>query len=152
MIRALPKQCFGLLVVLTCCAACTRRLDVVGEAMTPTFKNGESAILAMALDSLERADIVAFRSPHDESKHFLSRIIGLPGERIEMADGQVSIGGRLLEEAYVVDANRSSDTWGPLTIPEGEYFVMGDNRRNSFDSRSFGTVRRNSIYAKALTR
>jgi len=155
-VRRVPERWLGLALVSVCFAACTRRVDIVGEAMAPTLKNGESAITTPALGRLERGDIVGFKYPRDASKSFVLRIIGLPGERIEMTNGQVAIDGRRLDEKYVVEANRSSntggpsDTWGPITIPAGEYFVMGDNRRNSFDSRSWGTVRRDLIWAKVL--
>ena len=155
-VRRVPEHWLGLALVLVCSAACTRRIDVVGEAMAPTLKNGGSAITAPALGRLERGDIVGFKYPRDASKSFVLRIIGLPGERIGMTDGQVAVDGRRLDEKYVVEANRlsdgrgPSDTWGPITIPAGEYFVMGDNRRNSFDSRSWGTVRRDLIWAKVL--
>jgi len=81
-------------------------------------------------------------------RSFVLRIIGLAGERIGMTDGQVEIDGRRLDEKYVAEANRLSDTWGPIVIPQDEYFVMGDNRRNSSDSRSWGTVRHHLIWAK----
>jgi signal peptidase I len=126
------------------------RVNIMGDAMAPTLNDGDSAIATRRFDRLDRGDIVALRYPRDELKSFVKRIVGLPGERIEMADGRVSIDGRPLDEPYVLDANRSRDTWGPRTVPDGEYFVMGDNRRNSSDSRSWGTVTHGAIWAKIV--
>jgi signal peptidase I len=116
--------------------------------MSPTLKNGERAVAARGVNRLERGEIVVFRYPHDESKSFIKRIVGLPGEQIEMRNGSVFINGRQIDEPYVVAANRSADTWAQRTIPAGEYFMMGDNRRNSADSRHWGTVRRDLVWAK----
>lgn len=137
----------GLLFVESCGAL---RVDVVGESMAPTLKNGDRALARRDFTDLARGDIVGFRYPKDESKSFVQRIIGQPGDRIEMKDGRVTVNDRPLEEPYVAEANRSQDSWGPVTIPAGQYFVMGDNRRNSSDSRSWGLVRREAIWAKLI--
>lgn len=128
------------------------RVDVQGEAMSPTLRDGESALATRRVDSVDRGDIIGFRYPQDESKSFLKRVIGLPGERVESAAGRISINSQLLSEPYVIEQNQSGDTWGPITIPDGHYFVMGDNRRNSSDSRHWGTVSRAAIWAKVLDR
>ena len=139
--------------VLACLTGCgMTSINVVGEAMAPTLKNGEKALATRTFDQLNRGDIVGFKYPKDESKSFVKRVIGLPGERIESASGKVSINGQLLSETYVVAENQSNDTWGPITIPDGEFFMMGDNRRNSSDSRFWGTVRRRAIWAKVIDR
>lgn len=143
----------GLALILVVAGACgSLRVDIVGEAMAPTLKNGESAMATRRIDALVRGDIVGFRYPKDESKSFVKRIVGLPGERIASSGGSIVIDGQPLAEPYVVEANRSNDTWGPITVPEGHYFMMGDNRRNSSDSRSWGLVRRDAIWAKVMLR
>ena len=116
--------------------------------MRPTFDDGEQIAASTAIDRLDRGDIVAFHYPLDESKRFVSRIIGLPNEQIEMRDGRVFIDGRPLDESYV--AHRSSDTWGPHSIPDGAYFMMGDNRANASDSRHWGSVRGELVWAKIV--
>jgi signal peptidase I len=128
------------------------RVDVVGEAMAPTLKNGEKVLATRTFDHLNRGDIVGFKYPGDETKSFVKRVVALPGERIQSVKGKVSINGQVLSEAYVVTENQSNDTWGPTTIPDGEFFMMGDNRRNSSDSRHWGTVRRGAIWAKVIFR
>lgn len=141
------------LVTLLATPACGMlRVDVVGDAMSPTLRNGESALATKRIDSLTRGDIVGFRYPRDETKSFVMRVIGLPGETVTSAAGRVSVDEKMLSEPYVVEANRSVDTWGPVRVPDGQYFVMGDNRTNSSDSRHWGLVRRDSIWAKVIDR
>lgn len=128
------------------------RVDIVGDAMAPTLKNGDHAVATRRVDRINRGDVVAFRYPRDESKSFVMRVVALPGEDIEMKDGSVIIGGRRLEETYVAAANRSSESWGPKAIPDEEYFMLGDNRRDSSDSRTWGTVKRSQIWARVVVR
>ena len=138
------------LVVATGCDQ--SRLDINGDAMAPTLKDGEQALAKRTFDTLMRGDIVAFRYPKDESKSFVKRIVGLPGDRIESTSGAIAINGQPLDEPYVADANRSHDSWGPITVPDGQFFVLGDNRRNSSDSRTWGLVRQDAIWAKVVLR
>jgi len=94
----------------------------------------------------KRGDIIVFKYPYDESRDFIKRVIGLPGDVVEVHDKQVHINGKLLEEPYAVykDAAVSSnphstrDFFGPITIPAGKLFVLGDNRDHSQDSRFWG--------------
>ncbi|SHJ23043.1 signal peptidase I [Parasporobacterium paucivorans] len=91
--------------------------------------------LAYVLDKPERGDIILFRYPDDESQTFVKRVIGLPGETLEIVDGLVYIDGSEvpLEEPYLKEAAEGS--FGPFVVPAGCYFVMGDNRNDSLDSR-----------------
>ena len=120
--------------------------------MEPTLKDGERGFATRVFDRLERGDIVAFKYPRNQSRSFVERIVGLPGERIEMTSGTGVLNGRPLDENYVLDVNRSRETWGPITIADGEYFIMGDNRTHSSDSRTWGTVRRDLIWAQIIAR
>jgi signal peptidase I len=139
----------GVLMAILCAAGCqVFTVNIEGEAMAPALKNGERAVATRGVRSVERGEIVAFRYPPDESKNFVKRVVGLPGEQIEIREGRVFINGRQLDEPYVVDSNRSAETLTPRTIPTGEYFVMGDNRRNSSDSRHWGTVRHDLMFAR----
>jgi signal peptidase I len=95
----------------------------------------------------QRGDIVVFRFPNDPSRDFIKRIVGLPGETIEVRNGQVYINGQPLEEPYLRE--RPSYTFQPVTVPPGHYFVLGDNRNNSSDSHIWGVVPEGNIIGKA---
>ncbi|WP_243544446.1 signal peptidase I [Pseudodesulfovibrio tunisiensis] len=102
----------------------------------------------------QRGDIIVFKFPEDESKDFIKRVIGLPGETIEVRDKVVYINGQPLNEPYVLHTKFTNapirDNFGPYTVPEGRYFMMGDNREGSYDSRWWGPVAREKIVGKAL--
>lgn len=102
----------------------------------------------------ERGDIIVFKFPEDERKDFIKRVIGLPGETLEVRDKVVYINGEPIDEPYVhhtkADMAPIRDNFGPIVVPENEYFVMGDNREGSYDSRWWGTVKRQKIVGKAL--
>jgi len=102
----------------------------------------------------ERGDIVVFKFPEDEKKDFIKRIIGLPGETIEVREKLVYINGQAIDEPYAIHTKYTiqpiRDNFGPYTVPEGQFFVMGDNREGSYDSRWWGPVKREKIVGKAL--
>jgi signal peptidase I len=141
-----------LLLALLAAACDTSRVKIEGEAMSPTLENGSNARITRMVGTLRRGDIITFDYPLDRSKHFLKRIVGLPGEEIEITNGRVVIDGKPIDEGYVVDANRGSYTAPAIEIPAGEYYVMGDNRRNSSDSRHWGTVPETLIWGKVMLR
>ncbi|SDN67550.1 signal peptidase I . Serine peptidase. MEROPS family S26A [Desulfonauticus submarinus] len=99
-------------------------------------------------------DIIVFEYPLDPSKDFIKRVIGLPGDKIQVINKIVYRNGKKLIEPYVkhTDPNiiPTRDNFGPITVPEGKYFVMGDNRDESYDSRFWGFVDRNKILGKAF--
>ena len=112
----------------------------------PRFESG--------LSSPQRFDVVVCRYPNRGDTNFVKRIIGLPGDELYIKDGFVYVNGEKYDEAYVNDAYRvagGSNGWAfasekePFTVPEGEYFVMGDHRNNSNDSRAQGTITRDMI-------
>ena len=104
----------------------------------------------------QRGDIVVFETPEEAQREcgvggtFVKRIIGLPGETWELRDGVVSIDGRRLEEPCVKPDRRSQDTWPPRKIPEHSYFVMGDNRVQSCDSRHWGPLPHDALIGKVF--
>ena len=81
----------------------------------------------------KQGDIVIFKYPDDENQNYIKRVIGLPGDTIEIVEGLVYVNGELLEEPYLWEEPRGS--FGPYVVPEGHYFMLGDNRNNSRDSR-----------------
>ena len=118
----------------------------------------------MPIRDVERGDIIVFRYPLQPDTDFVKRVIGMPGDRVEIRDKKVSINGEPLNEPYVVHEDpqiyplqpalpepyRSRDQFGPYTVPANAYFAMGDNRDKSSDSRYWGTVPRSMIKGRAF--
>jgi len=149
-------RCAALVVIaaVVCPApACgVTSVTIRGSSMSPAFKDGETAIGVRNVDPIVRGDVIGFRYPRDETKSFIQRVIGLPGEDIEITNGRVAINGRPIEEPYVLPENNVPFSLSRRRIADGEYFVMGDNRGNSSDSRSWGTVKRPAIWLKVATK
>ncbi|NNE97434.1 MAG: signal peptidase I [Pyrinomonadaceae bacterium] len=134
---------------------------VDGSSMVPELHNGERLIVSklvyydikgFSLGHIERGDIVVFWFPDDPDKSYVKRIIGLPGEMVEIEDGVVYIDGRRLEEPYLNEEFNKSLPDGRSKVKPHYYFVMGDNRDNSSDSRYWGLVPEKYIYGKAFFR
>lgn len=98
----------------------------------------------------QRGDIIVFRFPKDTSKHLVKRVIGMGGEIISIRNNQVYINGKLLDEPYI--NNEKYQDFGPVVVPDGHYFVLGDNRDSSEDSRSWGYVPARLVVGKAQYR
>ena len=132
-------------------------------AMEPTIHNGDH-IIARRVHDIERGEIVVFKYPLEQKTMFMKRVIGVPGDTIEIKAKHVLANGHELVEPYAVhddevtypsDAHlpepyRSRDNFGPVKIPPNEYFVMGDNRDKSSDSRYWGNVPRELITGEAM--
>lgn len=120
-------------------------------SMEPTLMP-DDRILVSKLDyrfgEPSRGDVVVFKYPLDPSKNYIKRLIGLPGETIEIRDQKLYINGRPLEEDYLPE-DLQVDDFGPVVIPEGSYFMMGDNRDDSLDSRYWGPLSEELIIGKA---
>jgi signal peptidase I len=107
--------------------------------------------ICLDFSSPSRGDIIVFKTPPEaaikcgEGGTFVKRLIGLPGETIQEKTGYVYINGRKLKEPYIQKQRRDTQNYGPLTIPKGQYFFMGDNRAQSCDSRQWGTVPRGNL-------
>ncbi|MGE5837794.1 MAG: signal peptidase I [Acidobacteriota bacterium] len=125
----------------------------------PTMTGLERAVLPRR--DIRRGDVIVFKYPEDPERDFIKRVIGLPGERLELRRKKIYIDDRPIEEPYVrfleppppEDAARSDDLrawYGPVTVPEHQYFMMGDNRDNSQDSRYWGFLPETYIKGKAL--
>ena len=147
----------ALLVVLLVRAFVFQPFLVRGASMEPNFHNWDYLIvdeISYRFRDPGRGEVVVFKFPNDPSQRYIKRIVGLPGETVQVQEGQVTIfrGEEVLEldeSSYV-----SSDTPGSvkITLENGEYFVMGDNRRSSSDSRSWGTLREDLIIGRVLFR
>jgi len=129
-----------------------QRAVVEGSSMEPSLQNEQVLLvskLAYKFGEPERGDIIVFPPPHvlNPDKDYIKRIMGLPGETVEIKDGAVYINNTALEEPYITDP--ANGDFAKITIPANEYFVMGDNRNNSLDSRSGWTVPYDTIVGKA---
>jgi signal peptidase I len=136
-----------------------RPFQVSGDSMYPTFKNGEyilTNLIAVKTNGIQRGDVIVFQAPPDHEKDFIKRVIGLPGETVELKSGFVYINGKKLDEsAYLGNDVR---TYGgaflkdnqPYTIPADNYIVMGDNRPFSSDSREWGLLATKAIIGKSM--
>jgi len=131
---------------------------VNGRSMVPTFQNGQYLIIneiTYRFHPPERGDVIVFKYPKDTKKYFIKRIIGLPGETIEITGNNVKVYNFANPKGFEVDqpyVKNESNNNMKVTLGSGEYFVMGDNRNESSDSRYWGSVPRNLIVGKALLR
>lgn len=125
------------------------RVCVVGESMYPSLYDGDN-LLMYKLSGYDRGDIVC---AHVDGKEIIKRVIALPGEEIKVKDGVILVDGNVLEEEYLSDANKKFTggfAEGGIILGQDEYFLMGDNRNNSKDSRDYGTFRRRDIDGKII--
>lgn len=148
----IPSLLFLVLVASSCSAlrrAAVQPVKVEGIAMEPALKNGDRILIDRSVDKLERGDIITFYYPIEPSKSYLKRIVGLPGETVEIRDGKVLINGEQLDEPYVApENNRAMPGRKEIRLPVDSYYVLGDNRDNSNDSRVWGPLQRKFIYGK----
>jgi len=128
-------------------------VKVEGTSMMPGLADQERIFInkyAYRMGAIERGDVVVFRYPGDPSKNYIKRIVGVPGDRIEIVRGAVLVNGSHLEESYVPKQFQDERSMSEVTVPAGSYFVLGDHRNLSSDSRDFGTVEREAIFGKAV--
>ena len=126
------------------------RIRVDGESMVPTLQTGEYVIvnrLSYRLGTPQRGDIIVFHFPRDPQEEYIKRVIGLPGDEVQVTDGIVSVNGQPLNETYLDTKTNYIGSW---RIPEGQLFVLGDNRNNSSDSHNWGTVPMSYVVGKAV--
>ena len=150
---------------------------VEGPSMEPTLNNGEHLLVnkltfhqlpipgslsflsgqsiendrtGIKFDDPEYGDVIIFRFPRDPTRDFVKRVIGLPGDTVEIRNGQVLVNDQWINEPYLT--NRGSTTRRLTVVPENTFYVLGDNRRHSLDSREWGTVPRENIIGRGLLR
>lgn len=130
-------------------------VKVEGTSMMPSLEDQERIfinkfIYRFGLGNVERGDLVVFWYPGDSSKSYIKRVIGLPGDRVEINEGEVRVNGAPLREDYVPEQYRDRTSMREAIVPPEHYFVLGDHRNSSNDSRSWGPVHRRHIYGKAV--
>jgi signal peptidase I len=130
-------------------------VKVEGTSMMPALDDQERIFInkfvyRLNFGSIDRGDMVVFWYPNDPSKSYIKRVIATPGDRVEVDRGSVIVNGNALVESYVPAEYRDHVSMPLTLVPDGEYFVLGDHRSSSNDSRSWGMVPRRYIYGKAV--
>ncbi len=152
---------FALMLAALVLVFIVQPVKVEGTSMLPRLHDGERIFVNKLIyydeyrwaPKIERGDIVVFWYPDDPSKSYIKRVIGLPGDTVDIHEGVVRVNGRDLEETYLDSGlNLNPKSQGPVHVRANYYFVMGDNRDNSSDSRIWGLVPKKYIYGKALFR
>jgi signal peptidase I len=126
---------------------------VEGTSMAPRLEDHDRLFInkfVYHITSIERGDIVVFHYPRDPAKSYIKRVIALPGDRLRIDHGHVWVNDKEIAENYVPAMYRDSKSYGEMVVPEEGYFMMGDHRSISSDSREFGPVERDLIYGKAV--
>ena len=126
---------------------------VEGTSMLPRLEDHDRLFInkfVYHISAIERGDVVVFRYPRDPQKSYIKRVIALPGDTLRVDRGHVYVNGNLLHEPYVPQEYRDSRSLAEMVIPAESYFMMGDHRSISSDSRDFGPVDRSLIYGKAV--
>ena len=171
--REITEAVLLALVVLLVLQATVRNFKVEGSSMSPTLEGGQYLVVDQAsffkidkerlsrivpvwqvsdvepeyaFDPPSRGEVIVFNYPLDHGKDFVKRVVGLPGETVEVRDGIVLVDGEALPEPYL--KRKDSSDAPPLALGEKEYYVIGDNRRNSNDSRSWGPVPEDNIVGR----
>ena len=130
--------------------AISARIRVDGSSMEPTLHNNQFVIvsrLAYTLGSPDHGDVVVFHFPRDPQQEYIKRVIGLPGDQIRISNGTVYVNDYAIDEPYIAAAPRYNGTWN---VSENELFVLGDNRNNSSDSHSWGSVPMTNVIGEAV--
>jgi len=126
---------------------------VEGTSMLPRLEDRDRLFInkfVYHIASIERGDVVVFHYPRDPDKSYIKRVIGLPGDRLRIDHGVLWLNGRRLMERYVPDNYRDNRSVAEIVVPAESYYMMGDHRSISSDSRDFGPVERSLIYGKAV--
>jgi signal peptidase I len=126
---------------------------VEGTSMLPRLEDRDRLFInkfVYHISAIERGDVVVFRYPRDPEKSYIKRVIALPGDTLRIDHGHVYVNGNLLHEPYVPPEYRDNRSQAEMAIPADHYFMMGDHRSISSDSRDFGPVDRSLIYGKAV--
>jgi signal peptidase I len=128
-------------------------VKVEGTSMAPLLSDQERIFInkfVYRFEPIQRGDVVVFWYPLDRSKSFIKRVVGLPGESVEIRQGILYVNGRRVSEPYVPPQYEDLSDFGPVRVPRDSFFVMGDHRISSNDSRVFGPVASRYIYGRAV--
>ncbi len=148
---------FAIMLMILFVVFVVQPVKVEGTSMLPRLHDGErifvNKLVYYHLPAISRGDIIVFWFPDDPDKSYIKRVIGLPGEMVEVREGHIRVNGQVLNEPYLdPQLNLSLMNQPPVVVKPHYYFVMGDNRDHSSDSRYWGLVPEKYIYGKALLR
>lgn len=144
---------FALAVAVFIVMFVVQPVKVEGTSMQPRLVDQERIFVNRFIyrfSEIHRGDVVVFWYPRDTAKSFIKRVIGLPGDLVEIRRGQVLVNGARIDEPYLRPEYRDRESFGRVIVPPGHYFVLGDHRNSSNDSRNWGFVPRELIYGKAI--
>ena len=144
---------FSVLIAVILIVFIYQPVKVEGTSMMPSLEDQERIFVnkfVYRLEPISRGDIVVFRYPRDPSKSYIKRVIGMAGDRIRIDGGQVYVNGQPLDEPYVPAEYADARSYGEMIVKPNSYFVLGDHRSMSNDSRDFGSVDQGFIYGKAV--
>ena len=146
--------------IIICIAVCIfiivfvyQPVRVEGTSMMPGLTDQERIFINKFIyrwEPIERGDVIVFRYPQDPTKSYIKRVIGTAGDRIRIEEGRVFVNGRELYEPYVRPSYRDDRSFPEITVPADSFFVLGDHRNMSQDSRDFGSIPQESVYGKAV--
>jgi signal peptidase I len=142
---------FGIWLLVTTAVGEAR--VVPSESMEPTIEIGDrlwTDKLLLRFEPVQRGDIVVFDPPIKSDDPYIKRVIGLPGDKVEVRQGTVFVNGTALKEPY--EAEKPAYIFGPVTVPQGKYLMLGDNRNESYDSHYWGFVDASKIKSRAVFR
>lgn len=157
IVETLDASIFAAVLSLIIITFVVQAFYIPSGSMEPTLQIGDRILVgkfSYRLGTIRRGDITVFHFPLSPSRDFVKRVVALPGETVELREGLVLINGKPLSELYptpLPGGDRAcTSSYGPKKVPEGQYFVLGDNRCNSEDSRFFGFVPAQNVVGKAL--
>ncbi len=128
-------------------------VKVEGTSMMPGLTDQERIFINKFVyrwEPIERGDVVVFHYPHDPSKSYIKRVIALGGDRVRIDEGKVYVNGNLLDEPYLSGSFLDDRSYPEVQVPPNSYFVLGDHRNLSSDSRDFGPIPQSAVYGKAV--
>ncbi len=155
LVRELVETVVLSLIIFLAIRVVVQNFRIESHSMEPNFYEGQFILvnkLAYRFGEPNRGDVIVFRNPNNTDEDYIKRVIGLPGDTLEIRNQDLIINGDIILEPYPLNAIAPNTYFGPIVVPPNDLFVMGDNRPNSRDSRSFGPLSEDLIIGKTWVR